>query len=186
MGYHHVALATARLQDTHDFYTQAMGFELVKTVVNPTPEGGWAKHVFYSTDDAGTGDPGMLAFWDLHGAYPAVDGAMSRAVGLPDWVNHLAFHAVDEPHFDACRKRWLDLGLEVVEVDHEFCRSIYTTDPNGTMVEWCLDTRELDESDRARAAEALAEEEPAFDPPPADFRAWDADPSRRPAWAEPA
>ena len=113
MGYHHVALATARLQDTHAFYTEAMGFDLVKTVVNPTPEGGWAKHVFYSTDDAGTGAPGMLAFWDLHGDYPRVDGAMSGAVGLPEWVNHLAFHAVDEAHFDACRKRWLDLGPEV-------------------------------------------------------------------------
>jgi catechol 2,3-dioxygenase-like lactoylglutathione lyase family enzyme len=186
MGFHHVALATARLGDTHEFYTQAMGFELVKVVVNPTPEGGWAKHAFYSTDDAGTGDPGMIAFWELHGEYPVVHGAMSGAVGLPDWVNHLAFHAVDQSHYDACLKRWLDLGLDVVEVDHEFCRSMYTNDPNGTMVEWCLDTRELDDSDRARAAEALVEADPGFDPPPADFVAHEGDEARRPAWARPS
>jgi len=186
MGFHHVALATARIEDTHRFYTEAMGFDLVKTVVNPTPEGGWAKHVFYRTDDGGTGTDGLIAFWDLHGEYPAVDGAMSRAVGLPDWVNHLAFHAVDESHLEACLKRWLDLGLDVVEIDHEFCRSIYTTDPNGTMVEWCMDTRPLDESDRARAQEALADSEPSFDPPPVDFTAYEGDPVKRPAWATPA
>jgi catechol 2,3-dioxygenase-like lactoylglutathione lyase family enzyme len=183
MGFHHVALATARLADTHEFYTRAMGFDLVKVVVNPTPEGGWAKHVFYSTDDAGTGEAGMIAFWELHGDYPEVDGAMSRSVGLPDWVNHLAFHAVDEAHFEGCRKRWTDLGLDVIEVDHEFCRSIYTNDPNGTLVEWCLDTRPLDDADRARAAEALADPAPSFDPPPVDVIAHEGDPSRRPAWA---
>lgn len=185
MGFHHVALATARMDDTHSFYTEAMGFDLAKAVVNPTPEGGWAKHVFYRIDDGGTGEAGFIAFWDLHGEYPEVDGAMSGAVGLPDWVNHLAFHAVDEAHYDACLKRWLDLGLDVVEIDHEFCRSAYTNDPNGTMVEWCLDTRPLDESDRARAREAIGQAEPSFDPPPEGFTAHEGDPSRRPAWAEP-
>lgn len=184
MGFHHVALATARIDDTHSFYTEAMGFELVKAVVNPTPEGGWAKHVFYRIDDGGTGASGMIAFWDLHGAYPEVDGAMSRSVGLPDWVNHLAFHAVDPSHYETCLKRWLDLGLDVVEVDHEFCRSIYTTDPNATMVEWCLDTRSFDGSDRDRALRALAETEPTFDPPPADFTVHAGDPDRRPGWAQ--
>ena len=53
MGYHHVALATAKLEATHRFYTEAMGFELVKTVVGPTPEGGWAKHVFYRNPEPG-------------------------------------------------------------------------------------------------------------------------------------
>jgi catechol 2,3-dioxygenase-like lactoylglutathione lyase family enzyme len=183
MAFHHVALATSRMDDTHRFYTEAMGFELSKVVVGPTPEGGWAKHAFYRTDDA-TGGEGFIAFWDLHGDYPAVDGAMSGAVGLPDWVNHLAFHAVDETHYEACLKRWLDLGLDVVEVDHEFCKSIYTNDPNGTMVEWCMDTRPLDESDRARAQEAISQAEPSFDPPPAGFRAWEADESRRPEWAQ--
>lgn len=183
MGFHHVALATTRIAETHRFYTEAMGFELVKTVVNPTPEGGWAKHVFYRTDDGRGGGPGLIAFWDLHGDYPQFDGAMSRSSGLPDWVNHLAFEAVDEAHFEACRKRWLDLGLDVVEIDHEFCRSIYTNDPNGTMVEWCMDQRPLDESDRARAVEALEDGDPSFDPPPVDIIAYDGDPARRPDWA---
>jgi catechol 2,3-dioxygenase-like lactoylglutathione lyase family enzyme len=53
MGFHHVALATTDLAATHAFYTEAMGFELVKAVVAPTDDpAGWAKHVFYDTASA--------------------------------------------------------------------------------------------------------------------------------------
>lgn len=180
MAFHHVALATPDIDTTHRFYTEVMGFEMVKVVIGPTPEGGWAKHVFYDT-----GGNGLIAFWDLHGEkYPEVQGAMSRSVGLPDWVNHLAFHAVDAAHFDAGRKRWLDHGLDVFEVDHGFCRSIYTNDPNQTMVEWCMDTRPLDDQDRANAVAWLADPNPPegwTDPKPSmEFHKGDR--ALRPAW----
>ncbi|MEZ5267999.1 MAG: VOC family protein [Microthrixaceae bacterium] len=171
MSFHHVALATPDLSATHDFYTTAMGFSLAKIVVNPTPEGGWAKHVFYDTDDGFGASGGMIAFWELHGDYPEVRGARSTSVGLPDWVNHLAFTAADEGHFEVALKRWLDAGHESVEIDHGFCRSIYTSDPNGTLVEWCLDTRPLNEADRRRAEEAIGDPSPEFDEPPLGFKA---------------
>jgi catechol 2,3-dioxygenase-like lactoylglutathione lyase family enzyme len=184
MSFHHVALATADLASTHCFYTEAMGFTLAKVMVNPTPEGGWAKHVFYDTDDGFGAEGGLLAFWDLHGDYPPVQGAMSRSVGLPDWVNHLAFTAVDEPHLDAALERWLGLGVDAVEIDHEFCRSIYTNDPNGTLVEWCLDTRPLDEADRERAAAVLLHPDPDHDGLATGFRVHEAR-SERPEWMPP-
>ena len=176
MGFHHVALATADLSTTHSFYTEAMGFELAKVVVGATPEAGWAKHAFY---DAGAG--GLIAFWELHGDYPPIDGGMSRAVGLPSWVNHLAFRADDESHFEGAKKRWLDLGLDVFEVDHGFCRSIYTTDNNGTLVEWCMDTRPLDATDRDHAERVLLEAAPELEPGP-DAIFHEGDVSRRPTW----
>jgi catechol 2,3-dioxygenase-like lactoylglutathione lyase family enzyme len=175
MGIHHLAIATPQIDAVHRFYTEAMGFELVKAVVNPTPEGGWAKHVFYDT-----GDGSLIAFWDLHGDYPPVDGAMSRSVGLPEWVNHLAFHATDTDDLEARRKRWLDLGLEVLDVNHGFCRSVYTHDPNGTMVEWCCDLRELDDDDRAQAIEALFDPTPELEDPPTDVIGFAPDPSLQP------
>ncbi|MFV0317739.1 MAG: VOC family protein [Microthrixaceae bacterium] len=171
MSFHHLALATGDLPATHEFYTSAMGFTLAKVVVNPTPEGGWAKHVFYDTDDGMGAEGGMIAFWELHGDYPEVDGAISTSVGLPEWVNHIAFTAVDEAHLEIALKRWLDCGYEAVEIDHEFCRSIYTTDPNGTLVEWCMDQGELGEADRRRAEAALADPKPEFDGPPRSFTA---------------
>jgi catechol 2,3-dioxygenase-like lactoylglutathione lyase family enzyme len=185
MGFHHVALVSSSLTATHAFYTRAMGFELVKTVVNPTPEGGWAKHVFYrptGPDGSPSADPGMIAFWELHGDYPRPVGGMSGAVGLPEWVNHLAFHAVDDRHLGDCRQRWQGLGLDVMEIDHGFCRSIYTTDPDGTMVEWCLDTRPLDDADRRRAAASLEAASPEFDPPPTDVVFHPGDADRRAGW----
>jgi len=174
MSFHHVALVTPDLAATHDFYTSAMGFSLAKIVVNPTPEGGWAKHVFYDTDDGFGAAGGLIAFWELHGDYPAVDGGLSGSVGLPDWVNHLAFTAVDDSHLRAALKRWLDAGHDAMEIDHGFCRSIYTNDPSGTLVEWCLDTRPLDADDHERAATALLQDEPEMDELPTTFIAHEA------------
>jgi catechol 2,3-dioxygenase-like lactoylglutathione lyase family enzyme len=161
MAFHHVALAVRDLQATHDFYTQAMGFELAKVVVAPTEQGGWAKHVFYDT-----GGNGLIAFWELHDdAIPAYDPAISTALGLPIWVNHVAFDASVE-QLDALRDRWQDAGHDVMEIDHGFCISIYTVDPNGVLVEWCADTRPLDEADRAEGERLLADPRPELSSAP--------------------
>jgi len=43
MAYHHVAVAVSDLAETHRFYTEVMGFELVKAQAAPTDApGGWA------------------------------------------------------------------------------------------------------------------------------------------------
>jgi catechol 2,3-dioxygenase-like lactoylglutathione lyase family enzyme len=163
MAYHHVALATRDLAATHRFYTEAMGFSLVKAVVAPTDgPGGWAKHVFYET-----GGDGLLAFWDLHDErFADFDPRISEGLGLPTWVNHLAFAAPDLPDLEARREHWLDMGIDVVEVDHGFCVSIYATDPNGILVEWCTDTRALTEADRDAALVALDATSPELEAAP--------------------
>jgi catechol 2,3-dioxygenase-like lactoylglutathione lyase family enzyme len=162
MAFHHLALATNDMDATHRFYTELMGFELVKAVVAPTPSGkGWAKHVFYDT-----GGNGMIAFWDLHDErVGTADASISSGMGLPGWVNHIAYEAqVDQ--LEAFTERWLRAGLDVVEVDHGFCRSIYTEDPNGNTVEWCADTRAFTDQDRAEAIAALEDPNPPFEDPP--------------------
>lgn len=162
MGYHHLAFATRDLQATHRFYTEAMGFELAKAVVAPTESGkGWAKHVFYDT-----GGDGLVAFWDLHDdTIPEFDTAISTGLGLPAWVNHVAFHAeLDE--LEGHIKRWLDHDIDVVEVDHGFCRSVYAVDPNGILVEWCADVRPLDADDRAEAERLVHDPAPELGPAP--------------------
>ena len=67
---------------------------------------------------------------------------------------NLAFDAPTLDALNAHKNRWLDYGLDVLEVDHGFCVSIYTRDPNGIMVEFCITTKPLDEA-TAREAEAL-------------------------------
>jgi catechol 2,3-dioxygenase-like lactoylglutathione lyase family enzyme len=161
MAFHHLALVTRDARATHAFYSRAMGFELVKTVVGATPAGGWAKHFFY---DIGRGE--LMAFWELHDETipEGYSAAISTGMGLPEWVNHVAFLADDVADLDRRRARLLENGYDVLEIDHGWCRSIYTRDPNGTLVEFCTTTREFDAEDRRAALEALRNPKPELEP----------------------
>lgn len=159
---HHLALAPKDFSRAHAFYTEAMGFEVVKVVKRQTPVGGWSKHVFYDT-----GDGGLFALWDLHLDDlddDAWQSAISTGLGLPVWVNHYAFRCADHDALEARKRRWLDHGLVVMEVDHEFIHSIYTRDPDGNVVEWTYVVRPLNEADRLEAERLLADDEPATEP----------------------
>ena len=160
MAFHHVAIATKDTKANHEFYENAMGFELVKIVALPNPESGWSKHFFYDT-----GDGELIAFWELHD--PSIDPDFSPAIatglGLPVWTNHIAFAATDVDDLGARRNRWLEHGHDVMEADHHWCRSVYTQDPNGILVEFSVNTREFDEADREDARARLWDPNPSFD-----------------------
>ena len=163
MGYHHVAVASRDMAATDEFYAGALGFELVKAVVAPTPKGGWAKHVFY---DTGGGE--LIAFWEIHDESMAgLDTAISTGLGYEAWVNHIAFAATDLDDIARRRDQWLDAGHDVMEIDHGFCVSIYTMDPNGVLVEFCTDTKPYTADDRAHAREMLRATAPELESPPA-------------------
>jgi catechol 2,3-dioxygenase-like lactoylglutathione lyase family enzyme len=160
MGFHHLAFASRDLPATHRFYTEAMGFRLVKLVAAPTPEGGWAKHVFYDT-----GDGTMIAFWELHvdafgDSFPT---DLNSPIGLPGWVNHVAFAASSGEDLDARRTRWQEHGITVLEIDHEWCRSIYATDPNGITVEFCITTRAFAAEETAWAGDNVLSDAPELE-----------------------
>jgi catechol 2,3-dioxygenase-like lactoylglutathione lyase family enzyme len=173
MAFNHVAFATRDLAATHAFYTEVMGFTLAKVVVAPTDTGGWARHVFYDTGAAGAaGDTGageLIAFWDIHDDVIGTDFPtdLSKSHGLPAWVNHLAFNAETLDDIAAITTRWQEAGHTVAEVDHGFCVSIYITDPNGILVEFCCMVRPLDDDDKAHAESVLFAEAPELEEPPA-------------------
>jgi catechol 2,3-dioxygenase-like lactoylglutathione lyase family enzyme len=163
MAYHHLAVAVRDMQATHLFYSRAMGFELVKVEMAKTPDDGWAKHFFYDT-----GEGELMAFWELHDDSIPKDfeTGLSRAAGLPDWVNHVAFRADDLAEIEKCKQRWLDHGYPVVEIDHRWCYSVYTTDPGGTLVEFCTTTGAFSAEDAEIAKRALREDDLDFAPAP--------------------
>jgi catechol 2,3-dioxygenase-like lactoylglutathione lyase family enzyme len=162
VSFHHVAVATNDIDATHRFYTEVMGFDLVKVVASETEAGGWSRHVFYDTHDGG-----MIAFWDLHDeTVPEFDPSISRGLGLPIWTNHLAFDAATLEDLDGQRRRWQEHGEHVVEIDHGWCTSIYITDPNGIMVEFCTTTAAFTDADRAEAAALLFAETPELEDTP--------------------
>jgi len=162
MGFHHVAIAIHDTAANYDFYTRVMGFELVKTVTAPTPEGGWSKHFFYSTGTSPSGEQGMIAFWEIHDESIGTEFGtnLNKSAGLPWWANHLAFDAPTRDDFDRHRERWRDCGFTVLEVDHEFCHSIYIRDPEGNTVEFCHTVRDFTDDEKKHAMELLMNPQP--------------------------
>lgn len=169
MSYHHLALAARDMAAIHAFYEGVMGFDLVKVEVAPVMQGGWAKHFFYRMDGD---DSSFVAFWELHDVPGGDDFEtdLSKAAGVPDYINHIAFavHSVGE--LEARRDQWTAAGHEVMEVDHNWCRSIYTRDPNRNIVEFCLTTGSFGPEDRTRALSALSEKTANFSPSPASVK----------------
>jgi catechol-2,3-dioxygenase len=75
-------------------------------------------------------------------------------------VNHLAFSAEDLDDLARRRDRWLANGCDVMEIDHDWCVSIYTEDPNGILVEFCTLTKDFTDDDRKQALELLRDPNP--------------------------
>ena len=165
MGVSHIAIAVKDIEATHRFYTEAMGFELVKTEVVPQ-HGGLARHVFYST---GPETDQLIAFWDLSGVplERELRTDICRDLGLDPLTNHLAFTADDLDDLDRRRDRWLAAGHDVLLIDHNWITSIYTEDPDGIGVEFAVLTQPFTERDASEALELLRAESPQPSPPPA-------------------
>ena len=160
MAFHHVAITTKDLDATHRFYTEAMGFDLVKVEAQPTHarRAGWARHLFY---DTGNGE--MLAVWDIHDAMLDAAGTRPRSPpGSGCRRGRTTSRSLARPRRPqaAGSKRWLDNGLDCVRIDHGWCTSIYADDPNGITVEFCTSTREFTDDDRAEAQAQLAASKP--------------------------
>ena len=176
MGYHHLALAAKDMQAIHKFYEDVMDFELVKVEVAEAPGGGWAKHFFYRMED----DSKFIAFWEMHDI-PGVDENLqtniSKAAGLPDHINHIAFDVSSAEELQTRKQRWLDAGLNVMEIDHNWCYSIYTKDPNDNLVEFCLTTGSFTATDREYALTQLTSKSPEFSKPPAKVEQHQAQPA---------
>jgi catechol-2,3-dioxygenase len=51
----------------------------------------------------------------------------------------------------------------VAEVNHEFCISIYTSDPDGNTVEFCYDVREFTDEEKIEAMALLGHKHPPMD-----------------------
>jgi len=148
MAFHHIALATTDLCATHRFYTEAMGFTLAHVEDSETDlPGGWLHHVFYDT-----GDGTCMAFMEVHDERIGdFDPAISRGLGLPAWINHIAFGVDDLEALDRALVRWLANGCDVIRMQHNHGTSIYTEDPNGNTIEWACQARAFSDAERAAA-----------------------------------
>jgi catechol 2,3-dioxygenase-like lactoylglutathione lyase family enzyme len=160
-GVHHLALVCSDMARTVEFYSEVLGFPLIKTVELP---GGMGQHFFF---DIGGGDA-LAFFWFPHGPGPAPGVAAPRArpdvgelVSAVGSMNHVAMH-VPSGDLAACRDRLLARGVECSPIVHHddseasvadelhpgvFISSVYFQDPDGILLEFAAWTRQLDARD---------------------------------------
>jgi len=163
MPFHHVAITTKDMKATHKFYSQVMGFNLVRVEKAIPNKHSWAKHFFY---DTGNGE--MLAIWEIHDE--SLDAnhptSISKGLGLPIWSNHIAFSLDNLDELKTTVSQINSYGIDVTEINHGWCTSIYVNDPNEIMVEFCVTTSEFTEKDAEQALKAVTSDDVDDNPPP--------------------
>lgn len=168
MSFHHLALATRDLQAAHRFYTDSVGFELAHVDVIALEDGAWFKHVFY---DTGGGE--LLALFEIHDAnLTDYRTAISTGLGLPNWVNHIAYAASGLDDIECRKERLLASGSDCVVADHGSCISLYADDPDGNLIEFCYLTAPIvTEEHRRQAIELIRAVHPEANasPPSMEF-----------------
>ena len=166
--FHHVAIAVKDVRRSHAFYTDAMGFRLVKIVKRQTPRAAGPSTSSTTPATVNCSRSGTCVASRARSSRTTDwRGGMSTGAGLPYWVNHLAFDCKDIGGLEGAKQRWLDKGYHVSEVKHEFIHSIYTRDPDGTLVEFTYDTPSRSARTRRRGAGAAgrrhARDEPEYE-----------------------
>jgi len=160
-GINHLALVCSDMARTVDFYTQVMGFPLIKTVELPA---GMGQHFFF---DIGGGN--SLAFFWFDKAPPPAPGIAAPAA-RPDKgdlesaigsMNHVSFNVPHE-RIGEIRQTLIDRGVEcsklVLHDDSEwtvtntmnetaFVSSVYFFDPDGILLELSAWLRPFTEDD---------------------------------------
>ncbi len=134
---HHVAFSTRDVEATYEFYTQKLGMRLLHAE-NHRQGDGYFRHFFF-----GMGEGEAIAFFQLEGVGedPDFKTEISTGLGLPPWANHIAFRLDSLEELEIMTKQLHQRGIEnVIQIDHGWCSSIYTLDPNGIMVEFCVTT----------------------------------------------
>jgi catechol 2,3-dioxygenase-like lactoylglutathione lyase family enzyme len=158
---HHIAYTTRDGEATYEFYSKKLGMPLLRTE-NHRQGDGYFRHFFF-----GIGGGESIAFFELNGVgeEPDFKTEISTGLGLPTWANHIAFRLDTLEELEAMTKRMHERGIEqIMQIDHGWCTSIYTLDPNGIMVEFCVTTNAEQFNDQSEE-EALR----LLRQPPAEF-----------------
>ena len=138
---HHIAFGTKDVEGTYDFYAKRLGMPLVHTENHKSGKG-WFRHFFFDM-----GNDEYMGFFAVEnvGEKQGYETAISTGLGLPIWVNHVAFNVNGLADLERIKQRCTDNGVKVeMEIDHGWCHSIYLVDPNGIMVEFTTTTKPED------------------------------------------
>ena len=151
---HHNAYVTKDQEATRAFYEDLIGLPLVATWSEADELFGAERvycHTFF-----GLGDGSALAFFQFANQE---DADLFDPELAPSPFRHIALKVSAELQ-DAIAKRldtagWKPQGTFVLE--HGYCRSLYTEDPNGLLIEFTVDAPEVEAIAAERLPKAHAE-----------------------------
>jgi catechol 2,3-dioxygenase-like lactoylglutathione lyase family enzyme len=151
---HHTAYVTRDMEATRRFYEDVIGLPLLATWCEKDMLFGAERtycHCFF-----GLGDDSALAFFQF--ANPEDQNLFGPK--MPETpFHHIALH-VDAETQAKIEKRIKDAGYQEPQtfvLEHGYCRSVYVTDPNGMIVEFCRDEPSALKRNDERRAKAHAE-----------------------------
>ena len=150
-GVHHTARPTWKLKETVEFYRDVLGLPVVHAISAV----GWGPeahpdfiHIFF---DSGRGS--LIAFFYYIGTDP-----LEEPVAKDSWLYrsvHTAWRMESREELMALMRALEGRGQEVKHVRHEVIESIYVTDPNGYMVEFTWQMRDMSTNDALDATLTL-------------------------------
>jgi catechol 2,3-dioxygenase-like lactoylglutathione lyase family enzyme len=147
---HHYAFVTKDQEATRAFYEDLIGLPLVATWSEAEALGGAESRSEYCHTFFALGDGSALAFFQF--ADPA-DVARLDPDYTPTPFRHIALNVTREVQ-DGIGERLTAVGQAPRVVDHGYCRSLYTRDPNGLFLEFTVDADNAYEIARDRSADA--------------------------------
>ena len=148
---HHTAYVTKDQEATRAFYEDILGFPLLATWSEADELFGAVRvycHTFF-----GLADGSALAFFQFA---DAADQDLFDPALTPSPFRHIAMKV------DAAGQAEMQRRLEAANwkpdqtyvLEHGYCRSLYTEDPNGMLLEFTLDVPEAEEIAELRAGDA--------------------------------
>ena len=123
---HHISAMSSDIFRTTDFYTEVLGFKVVKRTMN-YDDTAWP-HLYYAVEDF---SPGTVMTY--FGYSPTTMRYGSLGIGL---THHVAFAVKDSEAQREWRERLLSKNVQVTEImDRKYFTSIYFNDPDGHILE---------------------------------------------------
>lgn len=148
---HHTAYVTKDQEATRAFYEDILGFPLLATWSEADELFGALRvycHTFF-----GLADGSALAFFQFASRE---DQDLFDPALLPSPFRHIALKVDAEGQAELERRlqeaNWKPEGTYVLE--HGYCRSLYTEDPNGMLLEFTVDVPEADDIAEIRRQDA--------------------------------
>jgi glyoxylase I family protein len=151
---HHTAYVSADLERTRQFYEDVIGLPLLATWCESDELFGAERtycHLFF-----GLADGSALAFFQ----FARKEDQALFGPRLPETPFHHVALKVDGDVQATIERRLRAAGYvepQIYVLEHGYCRSLYATDPDGMIVEFTVDHRNVDAINATRRNDAHAE-----------------------------